>query len=591
MTAKILIVDDEPNVLNALERLLQRDGNEIIQADGGKQAISALEKHEDIAVIISDQRMPYVTGLEVLKEARYKRPEAVRIALTGYADQEIILKCINEARVSQFLLKPWDDEALLQVVCESVTIYQMKTENKRLQEVIYEQNQKLQAVNTSLEQKVSERAGAIMKARQSLEEAVRGIVEALSELMDMHSTGLRGHGQRVALLSKQMAETLKQPTDEVELIESAALLHDIGKISIPPALLSKQRDLLTRWERGILQRHTVIGHEVLKDIPAFEKIAQIVRHHHEAFSGKGHPDGLAGDEIPLGSRIIAIADMFDSNIFPVGRVVRGSRENAETELKKSLGSLLDTCLVKVFLEDVLPKCGEYSINEVEVSVEMLKPGMVLARDVLNLNGIPLLKAGSMLDDKFIERLHQKDEFDPVFTRIFITGGSLPQETAAVPVWMGDQTGLHSNVAQKPIVDTGTTGKTIVIVDDQLHVVNALKREIREAGYKAIGFTHVTDAFHYIHDNKDVFMLITDFMMPGMTGDKFLAEVQKERPDLPCIVITGAATRETMAKLMQSAKVIKVLPKPWDKQILIETLKELEMGTDLTGPKTETALVE
>jgi len=286
-----------------------------------------------------------------------------------------------------------------------------------------------------------------------------------------------------------------------------------------------------------------------------------------------------------------VADMYDRYILPVGRAVIGSRENAETALKKSLSTVLDTHLVKILLEEILPRCGEYSIKEVEVTAEGLKPEMVLARDVLNLNGVTLLKAGSMLDDNLIERLNQKEEFDPVLTRIFVTGCSLPQDTRNVCVKAGDESEPYYKTMTELSDGMDAGRKIIVIVDDQVQVVNALRRELREAGYKAVGFTNVTDAFNYLLKEKDVFALITDFMMPDVTGDKFLREVQREHPGLPSIVITGAATRETIGKLSQSAKIVKVLPKPWDKQILIETIKELEANTDATEKKPEDALVK
>ena len=591
MKAKILIVDDEPNVLSSLERVLRRDGYDIVQAEGGNEAIAALDEHEDLAVIVCDQRMPDLSGLEVLRHARYKKPEVVRIALTGYADMETILQCVNEARIALFVLKPWEDEALLQVVCEGVTIHGMKAENKRLHEVTYEQNQKLQSLNTNLEQKVAERTTALVNAQQKLEETLYGVICTLSDLMEMHAANLRGHGKRVAVLSRLLAKALKQPPAEVSLIESAALLHDIGKISISTDLLSKQGLRLKKGERRVIQRHPLRGYELLKDISGFEKVAQMVRHHHEKYSGQGYPDGLVGDDIPLGSRIISIANAFDRHLFPVGRAVIGSHKDAEVSLKKAKGNSLDGELVNVFLKEVLPKCKEFDLREIEVSVEMLSAGMVLARDVVNVNSVPLLKSGTRLDDTMIEKLGGKDDFDPIFSRIYITGGSMPQEMDAVESSEESEPEAGDNGHEGQITPPGDGKPTVVVVDDQRHVVNALKRELYNAGYNAVGYTSVQDALHYIHNDKGVFALITDFMMPGVTGDKFLMEVQKERPALPCIVITGMATADTIQKLTESAKVTRVIPKPWDSDILLETLESFKKPRGEEAEKAEATVAE
>jgi putative nucleotidyltransferase with HDIG domain len=582
MAVKILIVDDEPNILNALERVLRRDSYDIITAQGGRDALAALDKHDDIAVIICDQRMPDIDGAQVLKEARFKCPEMVRIALTGYADMDTILQCINEARVTQFILKPWDDEALLQVVCESVTIHGMKEWNLRLQQMAQEQNSKLQELNASLEKKVSERTSDLATAHEKIEKALQDIVEVLAELMEMHALDQRGHGKRVARLSRRIAEVLKRPPDEVALIDTAALCHDIGKIAVPPDLLSMPTHTLKKNEREIIKRHTVAGYEILRKINGFDEIAEIVRHHHESFSGQGYPDKLAAIDIPLGSRIIAVADMFDHEIFPSGKTIIGSQREAQASLLRAGGNSLDPGLVDIFLDSVLPEYKDLDFREVETTINKLQPGMVLSRDITNINRVPLLKAGTKLDDEVISKLTKMEEFDPALSRIFVEGGTIPnaqdfireaEEENAVPVEMPGPPAVEEMLR-------------VVVVDDQPEIVGALRRELKAAGYEAKGFIKVQDAMRYIRSEKNIFALITDFMMPGICGDKFLAEVQKERPNLPCIVITGAATKDTIYKLSKSVKVTRILPKPWDKNELLGTLEKFKTSEPDTDQKTE-----
>lgn len=226
MKHKILLVDDEPGILKSLERLLRRDGYEILKAEGGEQAIEMIEEHEDLALIISDQRMPGMNGAQVLARAVELRPDTVRIALTGYGDASAILACINRGQVSRFLLKPWDDDSLRQTVRDSVNSYWMKTENQRLEMLNCNQTIELQELNSALEKKVQERTQELEQAKERVANSLSNFQAVLVRLMEMHDPGLRGHGRRVADMSKRLAEEVDCSPVQVEAIESAALLHD-----------------------------------------------------------------------------------------------------------------------------------------------------------------------------------------------------------------------------------------------------------------------------------------------------------------------------------------------------------------------------
>lgn len=126
-----------------------------------------------------------------------------------------------------------------------------------------------------------------------------------------------------------------------------------------------------------------------------------------------------------------------------------------------------------------------------------------------------------------------------------------------------------------ISESGSKKLTIVVVDDQLLVVNAIKRVLHVAGYESEGFTDPILALKHIEKETDLFALITDYKMPQMMGDEFIAEVQKLHPELPCVVITGVATREVVTKLTTSIKVIRILSKPWNTNVLLEVLEKLK----------------
>lgn len=432
MSLKILIVDDEPNILNSLDRLLQRSGFEVIKAEGGEEALAAMDEYEDIAVVISDQRMPGINGAEVLKEARIRCPDAVRIGLTGYADIDTILRCINEARVTRFILKPWDDELLLHMIAEASIIFNSSEEDKRLQELAYDETRKLQVLNAKLESMVAQTANIETAARRKVSRAMKGMAELLAEFAERHETGLPGHGRRVARLCKEVCKAVALSEDETDDIIIAALLHDIGKSSLSPILLGKPVNELTGKESRMIKRHPETGFEILVKVGGFEGIAKIVRHHHEAVSGSGYPDKLTGIEIPVGSKIIAIADMYDRYLFPTGEAVIGSHDKAVEMMSGVSGEILDGGFLEIFMKIVLPGCRDINLKEVEVPVNLLKPGMDLARDAIGMNGDTILTSGTTLDDEMIGKLIMKDEFDPLLCRIYINGESLPAK------WVGSE---------------------------------------------------------------------------------------------------------------------------------------------------------
>jgi len=149
LETKILLVDDEPNITKALRRLLmQVDQYDILTAESGAEALDLLKENSDIGVIISDQRMPHMTGVEFLCTARELTPDAVRILLTGYADIQASIGAINQGAVFRYLTKPWDDDDLLQVVSEAVRNFQLIAENERLNKLVAKQNAELQQSGT-----------------------------------------------------------------------------------------------------------------------------------------------------------------------------------------------------------------------------------------------------------------------------------------------------------------------------------------------------------------------------------------------------------------------------------------------------------
>ncbi len=202
-----------------------------------------------------------------------------------------------------------------------------------------------------LEDKIKDEVHKLKESREILNQQFKATVAAITNALGLKSEYTSGHSKRVARLVVKLGERLGLSEEDLELLEYAGLLHDIGKIGVPDNILNKP-DKLTEEEYNEIKKHTIYSQFILKDIPGFEKVKQAALHEHERYDGKGYPTGLKGDEIPLFSRIIAVCDTWDSCIFD--RVYRKAmtKEACCEELKKNAGSQFDPKIVEVFLEMV-----------------------------------------------------------------------------------------------------------------------------------------------------------------------------------------------------------------------------------------------
>jgi len=303
MRATILLIDDEANVLRALQRTLYPEGYRILTAQSGSQALDLLARCE-AAVIVCDQQMPGMCGAAVLQESMRIQPNAVRIMLTGGVDIRIAQASINEGRISHFLLKPWDDDQLRATVREAVYRFQADRQIQELHELTRRQRDELQRWNHELDLKVLERTAALTAA---YEETLNALVFAL----DTREQATAGHSWRVTLYCMFLAMQIGFPRGRMEDLYRGALLHDIGKIGVPDSILLKAGKL-TKEERRIIEQHVVIGGRLLERIAYLRPALSIPLYHHEWYDGSGYCARLTGEAIPLEARIFALVDVYDA---------------------------------------------------------------------------------------------------------------------------------------------------------------------------------------------------------------------------------------------------------------------------------------
>ena len=414
---KLLLVDDEQGILDALQRLLFEEDYEVETATNGKEALKKMSDN-NFSLIISDQRMPEMTGAAFLQKAKELHPDTIRIMLTGYSDIKDAVAAINKGEVYRYINKPWDDEELKLIVKQALKQYALIAENRELHALIKEQNEALKDINKNLEQKVQERTQQIEKKNKELEHNFITSIRVFTEIISQYDNYLGEHSKRVSILARKLAESMKLPDTQVLDIEIAGLLHDIGAIALPKRVFSRDRHELGNTEILQLERHPVLGQESLRPIEKLQKVGVIIRHHHEHYDGTGYPDGLKKDKIPLESRIISVVDSYDLKANARGYFQEASPQLATKELMQNRGTNLDPEIVNAFF-DLLRKIKVSFADEVTLPLSKLEEGMKLSRDLFTRSRVLLMERNSVVRAKDLERIHNFHGTDPIIDKIYV----------------------------------------------------------------------------------------------------------------------------------------------------------------------------
>ena len=345
----VLFVDDEVNILKALQRLMRNEPIEVLTANRPSEAFELIDRCGP-QVIVSDQRMPEMNGVEFLSCVRDRHNDVVRIMLTGYTDMTIAVEAINKGEIFRLITKPWNDEELKATLRQAFDHHDLKAEIRRLNQVTREQNFKLQDMNKNLEEKVRDRTKQLDGKNTELRTAYIQTIRALAEAIDAKDSYTRGHSERVAVYASRLGDRMGLRKELIERIYFAGLLHDVGKIGIPDAIISKPARL-TPEEYEEIKKHPEIGAKILEPVEFLRSIVPCVRHHHEWFDGgkKGYPDRLAGDQIPLPARVIVVADTVEAMTSDRPYRKALSIDVVVSELHKYSGTQFDPVVVDAFL--------------------------------------------------------------------------------------------------------------------------------------------------------------------------------------------------------------------------------------------------
>ncbi len=345
----ILAVDDEEMIRSVLKRMLEKAGYPCDTVASVGEAIGKMAKRS-YAVILTDIMMPGMSGMEFLELIRKRDDEIAVIMLTALNDIDLSIRALK-AGAYDYITKPFRLDDVLVSIEKALQKRALILENRDYQE--------------NLELKVREQS-------RKIQTSFIKTIESLARTLEARDPETREHSLRVTEYSIRTAEEMGLPTREVENIRVAAALHDIGKLGVSERVLDKEQAL--RWEEiEHIHRHPLVAAEILGPIDELKEIILLIKHHHENFDGTGYPDRLAGEKIPLGSRIIAVADAFDAITSTRPYREAMSEEFAVVEIRKHSGGQFDPTVVAAFLR-ALGYARDAGVREPEILSSLPRTG-------------------------------------------------------------------------------------------------------------------------------------------------------------------------------------------------------------------------
>ncbi len=326
---KILVVDDESEIVAFIRELLTHRGYEVTGISDSREAMKVFETFRPDLCIL-DFRMPFVSGSLILDSVKEADPTVEVIFLTAQDEASLAVDLMKRGAID-YLLKPVELNELSLSVSRAMEHRRLVKENE--------------AYRLHLERLVAEKTKALNEALSSLTLVHSATLDALSMALDFRDQSTSGHSRRVAELTTGAAKSFGVTGPALVQIEHGALLHDIGKLKIPDSILWKPGKL-DEEEWKTMRRHAEYGYEFLRSLEWLNVAAEVVFSHHEKFDGTGYPRGLKGEAIPYGARIFAIVDTIDAMIYkrPYNNPV--SFMKAGEEVRRCSGTQFDPELVE-----------------------------------------------------------------------------------------------------------------------------------------------------------------------------------------------------------------------------------------------------
>lgn len=318
-----LVVDDEESIRNTLQRLLVKLGHEVITAADGAEAMAVISRRK-ITCVLLDVRLPDTSGPDLVPVLLREEPNAAILMLTAVNDASTAALCLQQGAMD-YLVKPVDLPDLERALGRAIARRRDQIEQAEAQ--------------AWLKQELVERGAELQRERGNLERISTATLEALVNALEAKDPYLRGHSARVADLAAIITAELGLSDQQIESVRTAGRLHDIGKIGIRESVLQK-RGPLTEEEFGHVKTHVLLGAQILAPLHHLRDVIACVRSHHERYDGTGYPDGLVGETIPIGARIIGAAEVFDALTTARPYQEKMSQEQAVSRMRDLVGTVI-----------------------------------------------------------------------------------------------------------------------------------------------------------------------------------------------------------------------------------------------------------
>jgi len=346
MKPNVLIVEDEPAVGALLAEAIASAGYATVVVSDGTTALDRV-RSGNFALVVSDIRMPGIDGLELLRRIKAFAPEIEVVMVTALSDVERAREMIRLG-ASDYLTKPFNLDEVVASAKRAINKYHVWidqcAQQRDMQLQIERQTRQIKEHLLSAQEKCVR----LRETVDTLQTTYDATLEALIFALDYRDHEPKGHAQRVAVFSEEIAKTMGLCGAELETVRRGALLHDIGNIGVSDAILTKA-GRLTDAEWTDIKRHVRYGHRMIQGIAFLRDAAQVVLHHHERYDGTGYPGGVARDDIAMGARIFAVADTFDAMTSERPYRAMSMYQDVCVELAKCAGLQFDPLVVEVFM--------------------------------------------------------------------------------------------------------------------------------------------------------------------------------------------------------------------------------------------------
>ncbi|MCH6255252.1 response regulator [Puniceicoccaceae bacterium K14] len=410
----ILLLDDDEIVLLAIKETLERENLSIFAFNKPADALQALENHT-FAVIISDHRMPIMTGLEFLAECKRLQPNASRILITGVLTLSTVVEAVNKGEIFRFLAKPWIREELLATVDNATQRFTLIEANEKLRADTLELNEQLVTSNIELEQNLQvlkEKTTRLeqinqegdLHFRQSLETCLK-IIEAFYPLLGQQT-------KAVITICKEISKSENIGESDKRTLTTCSWIYNLGRIHFPRELIAKslaKPDALEPSEIDALRQNPTYAQAIAKTVDDSTEVVETIRAHRERFDGRGFPDRLTRDSIPIPARLLAVAIAYVESNLP--------KEQALEFLVRESGKSLHPEAVRIFMKS--SNLAQLPKKVKEITLEELETGMILANNLFTPTGLLLVPEEKRLTPAMIAKIREHDYENAITQRLMI----------------------------------------------------------------------------------------------------------------------------------------------------------------------------